>query len=110
MNIRDGAGVASGPAEPLGDQGHLIVIGGGAAGFFGAIAAKTAHNRVTIVEQGRQPLEKVRISGGGRCNVTTSVTEAVELAGNYPRGHKELRGKYFRVFGSEDVRQWFESR
>ncbi len=87
-----------------------MVIGGGAAGFFGAIAAKTPHNRVTIVEQGRQPLEKVRISGGGRCNVTTSVTEPVELAGHYPRGHRELRGAFFRVFGSEDVREWFELR
>ena len=89
----------------------ILVIGGGAAGYFAAIAAaKCSQNAVTIVEQSGSPLEKVRISGGGRCNVTNVISEAVKLAGHYPRGHKELKGAFFRVFGSEDVREWFESR
>ena len=92
---------------------QLVVIGGGAAGYFSAISAALMcpkDLRVTIIEQSKTPLEKVRISGGGRCNVTNVVSEASVLAGHYPRGHRELKGAFFRVFGSEDVREWFTSR
>ena len=73
---------------------RLIVIGGGAAGHFAAINAREAAPRldVEILEAGRKPLEKVRISGGGRCNVTTAnASSPLELAGHYPRGTRELR-------------------
>ena len=95
---------------------RLLVIGGGAAGYFAAINAKKKERGrddglvVAILEQGKSPLEKVRISGGGRCNVTNVITNAAELAGHYPRGHRELKGAFFREFGSEDVREWFTSR
>ena len=96
-------------------RGHsnnlLAVVGGGAAGYFGAIAAKSRNPDLDclILEQAKV-LEKVRISGGGRCNVTNVVSEAPVLARHYPRGHKELRGAFFREFGPLDVREWFEKR
>ncbi|MBW4497805.1 MAG: NAD(P)/FAD-dependent oxidoreductase [Oscillatoria princeps RMCB-10] len=89
----------------------IVVIGGGAAGFFGAITcAKThPHTRVTLLEAGRKPLEKVRISGGGRCNVTHACFDAAVLAQNYPRGGKALRGPLTR-FQPLDTVKWFESQ
>ncbi len=89
----------------------LIVIGGGAAGFFGAIACATVNPRlkVTILEAGRQPLAKVRISGGGRCNVTHHCFDPAKLVQNYPRGSKALRGAFSR-FQPQDTVKWFESR
>jgi predicted Rossmann fold flavoprotein len=90
---------------------QLIVIGGGAAGFFGAIAAAT-HNRrlqVTILEASRQPLGKVLISGGGRCNVTHHCFEVDRLIQYYPRGGKALRGAFTR-FQPKDTVEWFTSR
>ncbi len=89
----------------------LIVIGGGAAGFFGAIAAAT-HNsqlQVTILEASRQPLGKVLISGGGRCNVTHHCFEVDRLIQYYPRGGKALRGAFTR-FQPKDTVEWFTSR
>lgn len=88
-----------------------IVIGGGAAGFFGALAcaAKAPHARVIIVEKTRQLLTKVRISGGGRCNVTHHCFDPSELVKNYPRGQRELRGPFAR-FQPTDTIAWFESR
>ncbi|ELS00873.1 flavoprotein, HI0933 family [Xenococcus sp. PCC 7305] len=89
----------------------LIVIGGGAAGFFGAIAC-AANNplaKVTILEAGSQLLAKVRISGGGRCNVTHHCFEPAKLIQNYPRGSKALRGAFSR-FQPQDTVKWFESR
>ncbi|MBW4680935.1 MAG: NAD(P)/FAD-dependent oxidoreductase [Microcoleus vaginatus WJT46-NPBG5] len=89
----------------------VVVIGGGAAGFFGAIAcAKThPHTQVTLLEAGREPLAKVRISGGGRCNVTHACFEPALLVQNYPRGGKALRGAFTR-FQSRDTVAWFEER
>jgi predicted Rossmann fold flavoprotein len=86
----------------------IIVIGGGAAGFFGAIACANAnpHAQVILLEAGRQPLAKVRISGGGRCNVTHACFEAAGLVPNYPRGGKALRGAFSR-FQAKDTVSWF---
>lgn len=89
----------------------LIVIGGGAAGFFGALtcAAQLPEGRVLILEKGRQLLGKVKISGGGRCNVTHACFDPRELTGFYPRGNKELRGPFHR-FAPGDTFDWFEKR
>ena len=77
---------------------NVIVIGGGAAGFFGAIACAEAnpHLQVTLIEAGSKPLAKVSISGGGRCNVTHHCFEPARLVENYPRGGKALRGAFSR--------------
>lgn len=87
---------------------RIVVIGGGAAGFFGAIAcAKTnPHAQVTLIEASRQPLAKVLVSGGGRCNVTHACFEADGLVQNYPRGGKALRGAFTR-FQAQDTVAWF---
>jgi predicted Rossmann fold flavoprotein len=89
---------------------NVVVIGGGAAGFFGAItcAATHPHAEVTLVEAGRQPLSKVRISGGGRCNVTHACFDPALLVQNYPRGSKPLRGAFTR-FQPKDTVAWFEA-
>ncbi len=89
----------------------VVVIGGGAAGFFGAITCATAHphTRVTLLEAGRKPLGKVRISGGGRCNVTHHCFDPVQLVQHYPRGGKSLRGAFTR-FQPKDTVAWFESQ
>jgi len=87
----------------------IVVIGGGAAGFFGAIhAAQFPHTSVTLIEAGRQPLAKVRVSGGGRCNVTHHCFEPSQLVQNYPRGGKALRGAFSR-FQPLDVVRWFNA-
>ncbi|WP_373536902.1 NAD(P)/FAD-dependent oxidoreductase [Microcoleus sp.] len=88
----------------------ITVIGGGAAGFFSAITcAKTyPQARVTLLEAGRQVLAKVRISGGGRCNVTHACFDAGVLVQNYPRGGKALRGAFSR-FQPRDTVDWFAS-
>lgn len=85
-----------------------MVIGGGAAGFFGAIACAKAnpHTRVTLLEASRQPLAKVRISGGGRCNVTHACFDPAGLVQNYPRGGRALRGAFSR-FQASDTVAWF---
>jgi predicted Rossmann fold flavoprotein len=90
---------------------NVIVIGGGAAGFFGAIACAEANPqlKVTLIEAGNKPLAKVRISGGGRCNVTHDCFEPARLVANYPRGGKALRGAFSR-FQPQDTVQWYESR
>ena len=90
---------------------EVIVIGGGAAGFFGAIACADANPnvRVTLLEAARQPLAKVRISGGGRCNVTHHCFDPARLVQNYPRGGKALRGAFTR-FQPKDTVAWFEAR
>lgn len=86
----------------------ITVIGGGAAGFFSAITcAKTyPQARVTLLEAGRQLLAKVRISGGGRCNVTHACFDPGVLVQNYPRGGKALRGAFTR-FQPRDTVEWF---
>ncbi|WP_417391323.1 NAD(P)/FAD-dependent oxidoreductase [Gimesia sp.] len=87
----------------------MIVIGGGAAGFFGAIAAAENGHEVTILEAAASVLAKVRVSGGGRCNLTHSCFEPRELVNSYPRGGKALRGPFSR-FQPADTISWFESR
>lgn len=89
----------------------VLVIGGGAAGFFTAIniAAKYPNKSVVIVERGKEFLTKVRISGGGRCNVTHACFDPKELVQYYPRGEKELLGP-FHQFACGDTMGWFEER
>ncbi len=89
----------------------VIVVGGGAAGFFGAIACAAAHphTRVILLEAGRDPLTKVRISGGGRCNVTHACFDSLQLTRYYPRGGKALRGAFTR-FQAKDTVDWFTRR
>ncbi|XP_038724326.1 uncharacterized protein YtfP isoform X2 [Tripterygium wilfordii] len=87
----------------------LVVVGGGPAGVYGAIRAKTAAPdlSVVLIEQGKL-LTKVKVSGGGRCNVTNGhCTDKMILAENYPRGNKELRGSFFDMHGSVDTMSWF---
>lgn len=85
------------------------MVGGGAAGFFAAITAAEAGAEVTILEKSREFLGKVRISGGGRCNVTHACFDAHEFATRFPRGERELLGPFQR-FGARDTVEWFESR
>jgi predicted Rossmann fold flavoprotein len=89
----------------------VIIVGGGAAGFFSAInmAEKKPSLRILILERGKEVLEKVRISGGGRCNVTHACFTPKELSKFYPRGEKELLGP-FHSFCSGDTVDWFEKR
>lgn len=89
---------------------ELVVIGGGAAGFYGAItAAELGVSDVLILERGKEVLTKVRISGGGRCNVTHHCFEPRELVEHYPRGKKSLLGPFHR-FQASDTMAWFEER
>lgn len=90
---------------------ELVVVGGGAAGFFAAIAAAEVDPgaRVTILEAGAEPLVKVRISGGGRCNVTHHCFDPARLVEGYPRGGRELRSAFAR-FQPRDTVAWFEGR
>ncbi len=87
----------------------IIIVGGGAAGFFTAIniVEKNPNYKVVILERGKSVLEKVRISGGGRCNVTHACFVPNDLVKFYPRGEKELRGP-FHQFCSGDTIEWFE--
>ena len=90
---------------------RVIVVGGGAAGLFAAITCAEAapDAEVMVLEKGPQFLSKVRISGGGRCNVTHACFEARELAGRFPRGGNELLAP-FQAFQPSDTVAWFESR
>lgn len=92
-------------------QNNLIVIGGGAAGFFCAVnAARISPSlKVTIIEKSHKVLSKVKISGGGRCNVTHACFEIDELVKKYPRGQQFLK-KAFHWFSTKDTIQWFEER
>lgn len=89
----------------------IIVVGGGAAGFFTAIsiAENTADYKIEILEKSSKLLSKVRISGGGRCNVTNERHLPSELVKFYPRGQKKLY-KGFGEFGTRDMREWLHSR
>lgn len=90
---------------------ETFIIGGGAAGFFTAIQRAEQHpdEQITILERGKGVLEKVRISGGGRCNVTHACWEPKELSKFYPRGGRELLGP-FHSFACGDTMGWFEDR
>jgi len=89
----------------------VIIIGGGAAGFFAAIniAEFNPELKVCILERGKVGLQKVRVSGGGRCNVTHAEFIPSELVKSYPRGEKELLGP-FHQFMTGDTIEWFEKR
>lgn len=89
---------------------RIVIIGGGAAGFMGAITAarKRADAEVTLLEATQHPLDKVRISGGGRCNVTHHCFDPAELIKNYPRGARELQGPFNR-FGPSEIIDWFKN-
>lgn len=89
----------------------IAIIGGGAAGFFAAIAAKQhwPDASVCLLEKSNKFLSKVKISGGGRCNVTHDSPDINELSKAYPRGSTQLR-KAFHQFAATDTIQWFESR
>ena len=90
---------------------RIAIVGGGAAGFFAAIACARANpeNEVSIYERGSEFLTKVRVSGGGRCNVTHASFEPRELSARYPRGEEELISPLHR-FSPSDTVEWFESR
>ena len=92
-------------------QFDVIIIGGGAAGFFAAIniTEQNPELKVAIFERGKEGLQKVKVSGGGRCNVTHAEFIPNELVQNYPRGEKELLGP-FHQFMTGDTIEWFEKR
>ena len=87
------------------------IIGGGAAGFFAALTLGQLKptDKIFIFEKNNQVLSKVRISGGGRCNVTHACFEPAQLTKHYPRGENELRGPFTR-FQPRDIVEWFEAR
>lgn len=89
----------------------IAIIGGGAAGFFGAITAATAFpdSRVVLFEKGKHVLGKVRISGGGRCNVTNAAPTLSDLLKGYPRGARFLKHLFPR-FSNQDTIRWFAER
>ena len=94
---------------------HIVIIGAGAAGFFSAInlakelKAHSIPHRITIMEKSTTGLRKVRISGGGRCNVTHHQEEIKEFLKNYPRGHRQLRGPLYNFTSLETI-EWFKER
>jgi len=85
------------------------VVGGGAAGYFAAIHAAENGATVVLLEKGNKVLAKVKVSGGGRCNVTNNCEDPSLLIKNYPRGNKELRGPFSR-FHTTHTFDWFETR
>ena len=89
----------------------LIVVGAGAAGVFGAIRCAEVHPlaKILILEKAKRPLEKVKISGGGRCNVTHGIFDPRELSKFYPRGQRELLGP-FNTFMTGDMMGWLGER
>ena len=92
-------------------QKKLVVIGGGAAGFFCAVNAARLypHLQVTILEKSNKLLSKVKVSGGGRCNVTHACFSIAEMIKKYPRGSAFLK-KAFHHFFTTDTVQWFNER
>ncbi len=90
---------------------NIAIIGGGAAGFFAAISCKEhhPHARVTVLEKGSKLLTKVKVSGGGRCNVTHALFNNKLFSKNYPRGEKQLR-KAFQHFDAQATIDWFKQR
>lgn len=99
------------PAIAPAPAAAVVVLGGGAAGFFGAIACAEANPEqlIILLEKSPKLLSKVRISGGGRCNVTHACESAAQLVQHYPRGGRQLK-EAFRQFGVADTIAWFEAR
>ncbi len=95
----------------MSERKDILIVGGGAAGFFTAInaAEKDPNLHITILERGKEVLTKVKVSGGGRCNVTHAEFLPKELSQNYPRGEKELLGP-FHNFMTGDTIEWFSQR
>ena len=89
----------------------VVIIGGGAAGYFAAITAAETNPslQVILLEAGSQVLRKVKISGGGRCNLTHHCFDPKELSTKYPRGARELRGAFYH-WQPKDTIEWFEQR
>ncbi|HLS29790.1 MAG TPA: NAD(P)/FAD-dependent oxidoreductase [Flavobacteriaceae bacterium] len=87
----------------------LIIVGGGAAGFFVAANLEKDKYVITLLERSKNPMQKIKISGGGRCNVTHACFDPKALVEFYPRGHKELRS-VFTKFQPRDTMAWFEER
>ncbi len=91
---------------------NIVIIGGGAAGMFAAINAARLSNgnaKIILLEKSSSLLSKVKVSGGGRCNVTHQCFEVNDLVKNYPRGEKELKGP-FHFFNPKNTIEWFEER
>lgn len=99
------------PKAAMSGARHVVVVGAGAAGYFGAIACAEADPAasVTLYEATAHPLAKVRVSGGGRCNVTHACFDPREMSRSYPRGGRELIGPLTR-FGPADTVAWFRAR
>lgn len=89
----------------------VIIIGGGAAGYFAAIQCAEANKqaKVILLEKSTKVLQKVKVSGGGRCNVTHACFDLKQLSKNYPRGEKHLKSAFSRFF-TQDTVNWFEER
>ena len=89
----------------------IVILGGGAAGFFAAVNAAFIHKnaKVILLEKSNKLLSKVRVSGGGRCNVTHACFDNNVLVKNYPRGEKQLKSAFSR-FSVKETIEWFESR
>ena len=90
---------------------EVAIIGGGAAGFFAALSCKSHYpeSKVTLYEKSGKLLSKVKVSGGGRCNVTNACEGVSAFAKHYPRGERHLK-KALQVFSADDTVNWFESR
>lgn len=87
----------------------IVVIGGGAAGFFSAIHAKLPNNKVAILEKSSKLLSKVKVSGGGRCNVTNSCDDIEAFSKFYPRGERQLKRAFYQ-FNQQSTIDWFASK
>lgn len=89
---------------------QTAIVGGGAAGFFLAVNLKerVPQMRVVILEAGQRVLRKVRVSGGGRCNLTNTFADVTDLSQVYPRGHRLMK-RLFHTFSPEDAFRWFEA-
>lgn len=105
-------GAAGAQRAPMPEKKRVVIVGGGAAGYFAAIACAEklgAAGEVVIYEATAHPLAKVRVSGGGRCNVTHACFDPRELVKKYPRGGRELLGAFHR-WQPRDTVAWFAAR
>lgn len=92
-------------------KADVVIVGGGAAGFFAGLVCAEQYpgTRIVILERAAAPLGKVAVSGGGRCNVTNATFDPARLVAFYPRGGKALRGPFTR-FGPQQMVDWFSAR